>query len=1084
MKIGGWMRALSRLRSGGLTAALVAVSLAICLTANAMAAGIAFDIAAGEAATTLKQFASQAHVQLLFDYKALAKLRTPELKGQYEPGEALRILLRGTGFTFRQVNDHTIAVMQPGAELTPSGATVAQSSSPGTGDSQKEGKSNSSEPFRLAQATPGQTASSPSSSPKSAEEEGLQQIVVTGTRIAQTGYNTPSPVSVVTEAQIERTGVSNVYDLLNRSPVFGTGIGAAVEANDITGEIGASFVNLRGLGTNRTLVLVDGQRRVSGSSKTSAVDLSSIPTNMIQRIEVVTGGAAAVYGADAVSGAVNILLKDQVNGLEVDARTGLSSHSDAATYTLGILGGGKLGESGHITFGVSYNHEDSLFQRQRAFSRNYINEYSNPAYAGPDSGTFENIAYNNSRFPNTTYSGAFYIGGTDAAHHYTYDNGLRLVHNDALPLPFLGIGGDGFNGADFNGLRPQTSVVATLVHMTYGVSGGITLTSDLQFSHNHSVQEQQPLFGFAYPIARDNPYLPAPVAALMDANGLTTLNVGRTDTDQGLTGHNVSREMYTAVTKLDGKFKETVGWQIYGQYGRFDDSDIFANERIQSRFLEALDVVQGPNGPECRSATARANGCQPLNIFGVNVATPGALAYFHANPVTYTTNAQTVLGGQLNGELFSLGAGSAKFSLGAEYRKETIDERADALATEGALFYGHGANLTGQFNVKEQFAEVLVPLLSDAPFAKSLDINAAIRESEYSTIGNTFTWKAGLVYAPVDDFHLRVTQSRSVRAPNLNELFSTGALSQSPDNYQDPCDITQINLTANRAANCYALGIPRGYVDPNAGKLRFVNKIGNIALRAETSNSTTVGLIVQPRGVPGLSGSLDYYTMHITGAVNTLNQDDVLTGCVDGPLPNPILCPLVVRAADHSIPYVDLVPLNIGALNARGLDLSLDYRSSAGTFRGEPLKVGVSLVGNYDLANEAVINASNGNVIGNVFNYAGSSQDPTFRGNLTFSADAGRRTTVAWTARYISRSKVDLNVPVYFRNDNNLTARLYNDLYVRHALTDQVSVGVGVNNIFNIIPPYSFFTYTGTDVDGALYDNIGTYFFATVYAKF
>jgi hypothetical protein len=141
-------------------------------------------------------------------------------------------------------------------------------------------------------------------------------------------------------------------------------------------------------------------------------------------------------------------------------------------------------------------------------------------------------------------------------------------------------------------------------------------------------------------------------------------------------------------------------------------------------------------------------------------------------------------------------------------------------------------------------------------------------------------------------------------------------------------------------------------------------------------------------------------------------------------------------------------------------------------------------VGNYDLANEVVINTSNGNVIGNVFNYAGSSQDPTFRGNLTFSADAGRRTTVAWTARYISRSKVDLNVPAEYRNDNNLTARLYNDLYVRHAVTDQVSVGVGVNNIFNIIPPYSFFTYTGTDVDGALYDNIGTYVFATVYAKF
>jgi iron complex outermembrane recepter protein len=1041
------------------------------------------NIPAESLSAALQQLAKDRNFQIVYVSEEVNSLRTAGAVGEFSTEEALKELLKGTGMTYRYLDEKTVTILPASTTSGTSGNGATSPGSPpptsASGDTQKN---STAQRFLLAQAAQGQTVSSPSAAEKPAEEDILQQVVVTGSRIAQTGYNTPSPVSITSEAQIERTGVSNIYDLLNRSPVFGTGIGGAVEANDITGEIGASFVNLRGLGTNRTLVLVDGERRVSGSSKTSAVDLSSIPTNMIDRIEVVTGGAAAVYGADAVSGAVNVILKDQVNGVELNAQTGLSSHHDAGSYTAGILAGGQLGDRGHITFGVSYDHEDSLFQSQRAFSRNYINEYSNPAYAGPDSGTFENIAYNNSRFPNTAYSGAFYIGGTDPAHHYTYNNGvLRLVQNDALPLPFLGIGGDGFNGADFNGLRPETSIVATLVHMTYALSDSVTLTSDFQFSHNHAIQEQQPLFGFAYPIARDNPYLPAPVGALMDANGLTTLAVGRTDTDQGLTGHNDSREMYTAVTKLDGKISGNVAWQVYGQYGQFDDSDIFENERIQSRFLDALNVIQGPNGPECASATARANGCQPLNIFGTDVATPGALAYFHTNPVTYTTNTQTVLGGQLNGDLFSLPAGSAKFSVGAEYRQETIDERADPLATEGALFYGHGANLSGEFNVKEQFAEVLVPLVANAPLVKSLDLSAAARESEYSTIGHTFTWKGGLVYAPVDYFHLRVTQSRSVRAPNLNELFSTGALSQSPDNYQDPCDITQINLTPNRAANCYALGIPHGYVDPNAGKLRFVNAIGNPNLSAETSDSTTVGVVVQ---LSGLSGSLDYYTMRIKDAINTLNQDDVLSGCVDGPTPNPVLCPLVVRAADHSIPYVDLVPLNIGALHARGLDLSLDYRFTAGTLWAAPLKLGVSLVGNYDLSNDAVLNTSNGNVAGNVFNYAGSSQDPTFRGNLTFSADAGGRTTVSWTARYISRSKVDLNVPAYYRNDNNLTARLYNDVYVRRGLTDQVSVGAGVNNIFNIVPPYSFYTYTGTGVDGAIYDNIGTYFFANIYAKF
>jgi iron complex outermembrane receptor protein len=1011
-----------------------------------------YNIASQDLGSALREFARQSNTETLFSSEVVKGKTTQGVHGLMTADSALSQLLTGTGLSFAR---------------SPNGSVLI---------SMSDGKGPSSGPPNPPNATKEDARSSRSIATRGGDN--LEEIVVTGSRIAQPGYNTPSPVSVTDAAQIERVGVSNAYDLLNRSPVFGTGVGAAEAAGDYTGEIGASFVNLRGLGINRALVLVNGERRVSGSSKTSAVDLSSIPANMIERIEVVTGGAAAVYGADAVSGAVNVILRDKVDGLEVNGRGGISSHGDAGSYTAGILGGGKLGDGGHISFGLSYNHEDALFQNQRDFSRNYVNLYANAAATG--SNAFQNIAYNNSRFPNTTYSGAFYIGGNDAAHHYTYDNGtLRLVQNDSLPLPFLGIGGDGFNGADFNGLRPESSVLSALEHLTYELGGGITLTQDVQFSYNHSIQELQPLFGFAYPIARDNPYLPAPVAALMDANGVTTLNVGRTDTDQGRNNHDVVRETFTVVTKLDGAVTPTIAWQVYGQYGRFDDRDLFANERILSRYADALDVIQGSNGPECRSPTARANGCQPLDIFGLNVATPQALAYFHYNPTTYATNTQTVFGAQLNGTLVSMPAGPAKFSVGAEYRRETTAVRADGLATEGALFYGHGTNLTGDFDVREEFGELHLPLLSDAPMAKSLDINAAVRESEYSTIGRTFTWKAGLVYAPVNDVHLRLTQSRSVRAPNLSELFSSGALSQSADNYQDPCDITQINATPYRAANCYALGIPHGYTDPNAGKLRFVNISGNTALRAETSDSTTVGVVVQPRGVPGLSGSVDYYTMRIKEAINELAVNDVLTGCYDGPTPNAALCSLIVRARDNSIPYVKLVPLNIGALNARGIDASADYRFSAGSVGGTPVRLGASFVGNYDLTNDAVINEAQGTVL----HYAGSAKGPHFRGNLTFSADTGS-TAISWTARFISRSKVDLNVPANYRNDNNLTARLYNDLYIRRDLADRVSLGFGVNNIFNIKPPFSFDTYTGTGESGAIYDNIGTYFFGNVYAKF
>lgn len=1008
------------------TLAMVAVPPA----AQAQEQTFRFSIPAGGLDGALRAFARASRQQVTFESETVAGKQSPALNGQYSVRAALDILLAGSGL-------------------------VAEGVRPG-----------------LFVIRPARETNVPAETPASASN--VDEIVVTGSRIAQTGYNTPSPVAVTGPQQIARTGVSNLYDVLNRSPQFSVGVGPA-SAEGYLGEVGASFVNLRGLGTNRTLVLINGQRRVSGASTTSAVDLSSIPAGMVQRIEVVTGGAAAVYGADAVSGVVNVFLKDQIDGLEINARQGLSSHGDASSYSLGALLGGRLGDRGRVTVGFSYNHDDSLFQRQRGFTRNYVNLEPNPANTGPNDGIPDNLAFNNSRFPNTTYSGAFAIGGT----RYTYDGALRPLRNDSLPYgptSYLGVGGDGFNGADFNGLRPEVGIISALTHLTYEVSDSINLTSDLQFSQNRSNQQLQPLFGFAYPITRDNPFVPAPVASLMDANGLSSITVGRTDVDQGLNSRDITRTTFTGLFKLDGKITPSISWQAFAQYGRFENKDIFRNERITSRFNEALDVVQGPAGPMCRSATARAAGCQPLNIFGLNVATPQALAYFHHDPITYTSNSQTVAGGQLSGNLFSLPAGPLAFSAGLEYRRETTEVQADTLASQGALYYGHGGNLTGEFDVKEAFAEVLVPLLRDVSFAKSLDFNGAIRESDYSTIGRTTTWKAGLVYAPIDDVRVRVTQSRSVRAPNLSELFNAGVQSQVA--YLDPCDITQISSAPNRAANCRALGIPAGFRDPLSGTLRFANTSGNPNLRAEVSNSTTVGVVVQPRFLGGFSASVDYFDIRIKGAINTLPVDNILSGCVAGAAPTALLCNQINRRADGGISFVRLAPLNIGQLQTRGLDLAADYRFGAGDIAGEPLRLALSFAGSYYMKNDALVDASHPE---DTLHYAGSVTNPKFRGNLTASAQLGA-INASWTARYISPAKVDLNVSDEYRSENNLGRRLYNDIYVTYDVNEKVRLGAGINNVFNVKPPYSFVTYTGTGV-GSLYDNIGTSFFVTAGLK-
>lgn len=925
---------------------------------------------------------------------------------------------------------------------------------------------------RPAPSPPQGASGSATSTP---DRDDSADIVVTGSRIARSGYDSPSPVAVTNAEQIERSGVGNVYDLLNRSPVFGIGSGPS-SVGAYGGETGAQFVNLRGLGTNRTLVLVNGQRRVSGASSTSAVDLSSIPTSMIDRIEVVTGGAAAIYGADAVTGAVNILLKDKIDGIQLTTRQGLSSRGDGYSSTYGVLIGGPIGDRGRITVGASYNYEAALYQRDRSYTRSTTYLTSNPANTGPNDGIFDNIAVANARFPDTSYGGTFTIGGT----RYTYDNGVRPIHNDSLlygPDSYFGVGGDGFNGSDFDALRSGSKVFSALTHLTYKVFDGVNLTTDLQFSRTIARVGGQAPFGFDYVITRDNPLLPASVAALMDANALGSITVSRTDRDNGANVRRLARQTYTGVAKLDGTLTSSIKWSAFAQYGEFTNNDVFAGERVVPRFYEAIDVVSGPNGPMCRSATARAAGCLPLNIFGPNAATPAALAYFQHDETTLVTNTQTVFGGQINGDLFSLPAGPLAFSLGAEYRRETTKVVADPLSVRGELFDKIGADLTGRFDVKEVFGEVSVPLFRDQPFAKSLEVDGAVRISDYSTIGTTTTWKGGVVYAPVEDIRLRLTRSRSVRAPNLSELFNSGALSNSV--YLDPCDATQINSSPNRAKNCAALGIPAGYVDPLLGVAKFVQTGGNPNLAPERSDSLTVGVVLKPSFLPGLSASVDYFDIKIDRAINTLPINNILSGCVDGPTPSPLLCSQIIRRADGGITQVDVSPLNVGSLRARGIDFNADYRTRLGTLGSDPLMVGLSVFGSYYIKNAVIADRSKPDV---VLNYAGSILVPKFRGNATASVDVGPL-SIAWTARYISPTKADLNVGSEYRDDNNVARRLYNDIYVKYDLTSKFQVGAGVNNLFDTHPPFSADTYTGT-FGGSLYDNVGTYFFLTAGVKF
>lgn len=1026
-----------------------------------------FDIATHDSASAIRAFGVQSGLQILASADDLRGAKLNPVRGNVPVETALHDMLAGTGLDHRYVGERTVALVKTANTTSAPPTRMAQAT-----PSRQENRGGSPaarqarQSFRIAQAETG-AGGRPSGAGGEAAPATPEEVVVTGSRIARSSYDQPTPVTVINAEAIEKSGFSNVSDILNRTPQVGVGLGTS--NSYFNADAGASFINLRGLGTNRTLVLVDGRRRVSGTQLSSAVDLTTIPTNMIGNIEVITGGAAAVYGADAVTGVVNVTLKQDVEGFEFSGRTGLSSRGDADSHSAGILYGQKLdGDRGSFLFGLSYNKEDLLWAKDRPWGERAVDLFGNPANTGPADGVFNSVAIQDYRFPNTSYGGAFVIGGT----RYTYDNGVRPTRNDIAFNASTGIGGDGFNDADFAPLRNESEVLAALTHFEYRLWDPVKLFGDFQFARTKTDSPLQPSFDSAVVITADNPLIPADVRALMNNAGQTSLSIGRTNYDQGQNHRFVDRNTYTLV----GGFEGDVGafhWTAFQQYGRYEADISRTHERIQSRYLEAVDVIAGPGGtPVCRSTTARAAGCVPLSLFGRYAATPEAIAYFDYTQRTNVVNRQSVTGLQATGSVFELPAGDVKLATGLEYRKESLSVQEDPLAVGRLLQRAIGSSLDADFNVKEAFAEVLVPILADRPFVRELSVEGALRFSDYDTVGNTTAWKLGAQYAPIDDVRLRVTNSRSVRAPNLAELSSPGTTSSVF--ILDPCDATRRNLSPNRPANCAALNLAPTFSDPFANQAKRVVTSGNANLSEEESDSWTVGVVFTPSFMSGLSVSVDWFKIDIEDAINVVPLQRLVDNCVDSAsIANPF-CGLITRRGDGAITDVNVTPINVGSLKTSGIDFQANYGMPIGSWGFH-----VALAGTYLDENDIlVIETDKSTLDVNV----GEVDNPRWRVNLVPGIEVGPF-RLDWTMRFIDGSKVDVQQSAEGRDDNEVDSRLYHDLTASYRWNDSLRLSAGVNNAFDEEPPFSRETVRG-DKRGVLFDNIGRYFFVGLTTSF
>ncbi len=826
---------------------------------------------------------------------------------------------------------------------------------------------------------------------------GDNDIVVTGSRIARPEYAFPNPIQAYTSEALQQSGETNITDFLVNSPAL---LGSSTSTDNAGSNLGSAqatggnYLDLRNLGINRTLVLVDGRRHVAGFPGTAAVDINTIPADLIDRVDVLTGGTSAVYGADGVSGVVNFVLKRDFEGLRVRGQAGISQRGDAGSRFFAITGGKNLFEDRlNVTASYEYGKDDRFSQRKRL---NYGR--TGPSYrfvTNPDdpsddiSGSPDYVPLNSLRWADTSPGGAF-----DLDYNFSPDfTGEGKVYDPGQYVagePFT-IGGDSTPQESYFGdYNPSNQRHIFNFMTTYKVSPSLRFFSDLKYVRSRAGTVGQPSYDLYVQIYGDNAFLNNRFGDAVTGDALL---LGRDHFDFGQRSYSAKRDTIRAVFGADGKIGENSRYEVSYVFGQVKSRSASTSSRIADRYYAAIDAVVDPRNGQitCRinlpgetqiknfgfiatqqygtfneetgnfegpAVSFRPGECVPLNIFGNGAPSQQALDFIQNTDRDQARIRQQVLTGSVSGDtgsFFNLPGGPVGYALGAEYRKES--SRYDPSAFTQAGFYLDSSQASpdrGSFNVKEIFAELNLPILRQTSFAETLSVGGAARLSDYSTIGKTTTWSVNGVYAPVKDITFRGTISQAVRAPNLSEFF--GSASGTFEFIPDPCGIDRItDGTATRQANCEAalagLGIDPATFDPANDQTSPDNTSlrgrtsGNRNLTEESARTWTAGVVLRPSFIPNLQVALDWYDIRIKDAINTATAQELAELCVDQPTLENVFCSNLSR--DPRTGYVSdflVQPANVASFDTEGLDVAVNYRLRPGANLGT---FNFKLTGNY-----------------------------------------------------------------------------------------------------------------------------------------
>lgn len=925
--------------------------------------------------------------------------------------------------------------------------------------------------------------------------DGLQEeVVVTGSRIARSELSLPNPVQVVTAEAIEQAGKTNLTDFLVNSPaLLGSQSNIDVAGSNLSNaqSVGVNLLDLRNLGTSRTLVLVDGRRHVAGVPGIAAVDTNTIPTDLVENIEVLTGGASAIYGADGVSGVVNFILKKDFEGLRVRGQTSISERGDAGERFIAATAGKNFADGrGNVTLSYEYNQTDRFSQRDRlnygrtgpsyAFARN-IDDPDGPS---DNDGIPDRVLYTNLRWADSAPGGAIDLDG-DFTPDRTGEGGIYDL-GTYVPGTAFTIGGSSTPRESYYGdFTPFTERHIANAMARFEFSPAFELYAEGKYVKSKAYTFAQPTYDFYTELAPDNAYLIQRFGADA-ANGAL---FSRDNFDFGIRRYEMERELFRTVVGAKGEIASNLDYDVSYVFGQSTQEATNRNDRITERYYAALDAVFDPSGNiTCRinlpgQTTVQGNNyggqpvfngvpttftpgqCVPLNILGEGSPSQAALDFVTVDHTNWARIQQHVVSAALSGNtgaFFNLPGGPVGFALGAEYRKEKSHFIPSEYSLAGALMDDAPARIDkGSFDVKEAFAEINLPILSKMPFAENLSIGGAIRLSDYSTVGTTTTWNVNGSYSPVRDITFRGTYSEAVRAPNITELFAGG--SGSYEFITDPCGPDRINEGKQyRAANCAAvlsaLGIDQATFDPandftspqNSSLLGFQG--GNSQLNEETAKTWTAGVVLRPSFVPGFTLTADWYDIRLKQAIQYSTAQDVVDLCVDQPDLDNIYCSVIQRSATTGyVSSFTIIPENVASFETAGLDVRLNYRfepfADAGTFN-------VGLTGNYlnklqfvptagaDPQDELASSAYPAPKYSAMFDLTWVKGPTTINYGINWQSRTRRVT------REQEAANPDYVAPEYIW----FKEKWEHELYFSHDVDDRFTMYAGVNNLFDTKP--------------------------------